>query len=272
MGLWAKSVVIFNAIREHGKQSLRSLADRPGLSKSSVHRHLQAIDRRDRYPESWFWETEAGRAWLIRLVVATLLVFGLKRGVGAETISEFFSRLRLEAHVGCSPSALRHVMHTLEHLILETGAAWEQEGIAHGEIRPVIGAVDETFLQRMMLVFMDLATGYLLMEEVAEDRSFDTWYNRANDRLKTLGTGVLYRVSDRAKALIKLASTGLGCLSIPDLFHLSHELAKGYSLSIFSRLRQAKGDLEQAQQRLETVQQNAQAEPVHLEQAQGAST
>ena len=174
MGLWAKSIVIFNAIRDHGKQSIRSLADRTGLSKSSVHRHLQAIDRRDRSPESSFWETEAGRAWLIRLVVASLLVFGLKRGVGAETLSEFFGRLRLEAHVGCSPSALRCVMHTLERLLLETAGAWEKEGIAHGEIRPVIGAVDETFLQRMMLVFMDLATGYLLMEEVSADRSFAT--------------------------------------------------------------------------------------------------
>src|SRR5678815_4991207 len=64
MGLWAKSVVIFNAIREHCKQSIRSLADRTGLSKSSVHRHLQAIDRRDRYPESSLWETEPGAAWL----------------------------------------------------------------------------------------------------------------------------------------------------------------------------------------------------------------
>src|SRR5919197_3732665 len=131
MGLWGKSVVIINAIREHGKQSIRSLADRIGLSKSSVHRHLQAIDRRDRSPESSLWETPAGRTWLIRLVVATLLVFGLKRGVGAETLSEFFGRLRLEAHVGCSPSALRCVMHTLERIILETAAAWEQEGIAH---------------------------------------------------------------------------------------------------------------------------------------------
>jgi IclR helix-turn-helix domain len=96
MGLWAQSVVIFNAIREHGKPSIRSLADRTGLSKSSVHRHLQAMDRRDRHPESSFWETEAGRPWLIRLVVATLFVFGLNRGVGAETLSEFFSRLRLE--------------------------------------------------------------------------------------------------------------------------------------------------------------------------------
>src|SRR5215471_15295993 len=209
MGLWAKSVRIFNAIRTHGQQSVRGLAERTGLSKSSVHRHLQASKRRDRYPESSLWETEAGRAWLIRLMVATLLVFGLKRGVGADTLSEFFGRLRLEAHVGCSPSALRCVMHTLERLLLETAATWEKDGIAHGEIRPVIGAVDETFLQRMMLVFMDLATGYLLMEEVAADRSFDTWFDRANDRLTTLGTQVLYLVSDRAKALIKLAHTGL---------------------------------------------------------------
>jgi hypothetical protein len=268
MGLWAKSVVIFNSIREHGKQSIRSLADRTGLSKSSVHRHLQAMDRRDRYPESSFWETPAGRAWLIRLVVATLFVFGLKRGVGAETISEFFSRLRLEAHVGCSPSALRHVMHTWARLILETAADWEQEGIAHGEIRPVVGAVDETFLQRMMLVFMDLATGYLLMEEVAADRSYDTWFERVNERLKTFGTEVLYMVSDRAKALIKLAHTGLGCPSIPDLFHLGHDLAKGYSLAIFGRLRQAKRDLEQAKQHLETLQKSIQADPVQIAQAQ----
>jgi IclR helix-turn-helix domain len=268
MGWWGKSVVIFNSIREHGKQSIRSLAARTGLSKSSVHRHLQAIERRDRYPESSFWETPAGRTWLIRLVVATLFVFGLKRGVGAETLSEFFGRLRLEEHVGCSPSALRTVMHTLERFLLESAAAWENEGIAHGEIRPVIGAVDETFLQRMMRVFMDLATGYLLMEEAAADRSFDTWFDRANERLTTFDTEVLYMVSDRAKALIKLAHTGLHCPSIPDLFHLGHDLAKGYSLAIFGRLRQAKRELEQAKQHLEKLHKHTQAEPAQVAQAQ----
>ena len=268
MGLWGKSVVIFNSIHEHGKQSIRSLADRTGLSKSSVHRHLQAMDRRDRYPESSFWETPEGRAWLMRLVVATLFVFGLKRGVGAETLSEFFIRLRLERHVGCSASALRSVMHTLEGLVLETTEAWEKEGIAHGEIRPVIGAVDETFLQRMMLVFMDLATGYLLMQEIATDRSDETWFERANARLSTFGTEVLYLVSDRAKALIKLAQKGFDCPSIPDLFHLAHDLAKSYSLAIFSRLRQAKQELDQATQHLETLSKKSPADPAHIAQAQ----
>ena len=115
---------------------------------------------------------------------------------------------------------------------------------------------------------MDLATGYLLMEKVAVDRSFDTWFARANARLTTFGTEVLYLVSDRAKALIKLAHTGLGCPSIPDLFHLGHDLAKGYALAIFGRLRHAKRDLEHAKQCLETVQKKAPIDPVQVAQTE----
>ena len=71
-------------------------------------------ERRGRHPESWLWETEEGRRWLTRLVLATLYTFGLKRGVGADTLSEFFVRLRLERQVGgASPSALRGVMEAL---------------------------------------------------------------------------------------------------------------------------------------------------------------
>jgi hypothetical protein len=272
MGLWAKSVLIFNAICKHGTQSVRYLAERTGLSKSSVHRHLQAVNRRNRYPEASLWETEAGRPWLLRLVVATLFVFGLKRGVGAETLSEFFGRLHVEAHGGCSPSALRSVMHTLERIMLESATAWEKEGVAHGEIRPVIGAVDETFLQQMMLVCMDLATGYVLMEEVTADRSYHTWCDRTNERLTTLGTEVLYMVSDRAKALLKLAQKGLRCPSLPDVFPLGHDLAQGYALGIFGRLRQAKRELEQAKQCLEQWQKHVQAEPAQVVQAQARVT
>src|SRR5438552_13620011 len=236
MGVWAKSLQIFNCLYDNGKQSVRRIAQKTGFSKSSVHRLQQARARRDTHPESRWWETEDGRCWRIRLVVATLYTFGLTRGVGADTISEFFGRLRLETHVGCSPSALRGVMQALEQVLLETAEAWEHEGIAAGEVRPIIGAVDETFLERMMLVFMDLVSGYLLFEEVAENRSYDTWYALVAARLEALGAGVLYLVSDRAKALMKLAETGLECLSIPDLFHLIHELVKSYSLAILGVL------------------------------------
>ena len=66
-------------------------------------------------------------------------------------------------------------MHMLERLLLETAAAWGERRHRRWRDTPVIGAVDENFFERMMSVFMDFATGYLFMEEVTVDRSFDTW-------------------------------------------------------------------------------------------------
>jgi len=250
MGFWTKSLQIFNAFCDNAKQSIRQVAQQTGLSKSSVHCLKQAMERRDKPPESWWWETESGRCWFIRLVVATLYPFGLKRGVGAETLSEFCGHLRLETQVGCSPSALRGVMHALEHVILETAKAWEHDGRADREGRPIIGAVDETFLERLRLVCMDLVSGYLLFEEVAEDRSYATGHALVAARLEALGAGGLSLVSDRAKARIKLAETGLECQSVPDLFHLIHELVQSYALVICGRLRQARQAFSQAQELL----------------------
>jgi Family of unknown function (DUF6399)/IclR helix-turn-helix domain len=246
MGFWDRSLLIFKCLCDHGKQSVRGLAQKTGCSKSSVHRLQQALERRDRHPESWLWETEEGHRWLTRLVVATLYTFGFKRGVGVETMSEFFARLRLEMQVGCSPSALRRVMEALAVTIAETARAWEHDGVAAGEVREIIGAVDETFLEQMILVFQDVPTGYIVQEEVADDRTYATWQALVDERLKALGTSVLYLVSDRAKALIQLAEKGLECLSMPDFFHLVHEIVKSYSLAVGRRLSQAHKDLAQA--------------------------
>src|SRR5713101_8012399 len=139
MGFWTKSLLIFKCLCDHGRQGVRRIAQQTGLSKSSVHRLTQAMERRDISPESWLWETAEGRQWLARLVVATLYIFGLKRGVGMDTMHEFFARLHLATQVGCSPSALRGVMQALEAALLKTAGAGEQEGRADGEEREIIG-------------------------------------------------------------------------------------------------------------------------------------
>lgn len=261
MGVWAKSLQICKCLGDNGKQSIRQLAYKTGFSKSSVHRLQQARVRRDTHPESWWWDTEDGRGWLIRLVVATLYTFGLKRGVGMDTMSAFFTRLRLDTQVGCSPGALRHVMQALEAQAFATAATWEQDASAAGEVREIIGGVDETFLERMMLVFQDVATGYLVLEDVADDRTFATWHTVVDARLKTLGTEVLYLVSDRAKALIQLAEQGLECLSMPDFFHCMHDLVKSYSLAIGQRVRHAQQELTQAKAALARRQRLPHAAP-----------
>lgn len=250
MGFWAKSLRIFKCLCENGRQGVGRIAHQTGCSKSSVHRLKRAMMRRDGHPESWLWETAEGHQWLTRLVVATLYTFGLKRGVGMETMSEFFARLHLERHVGCSPSALRGGMYTLEAALLETAGAWEQDACVGEEVREIIGAVDETFLEQMMLVLMDLRTGYLLLEDVAEDRTYTTWKAGVEARLTALGTGVRYLVSDRAQALSQLAEQGFECLSMPDFFHCMHDLVKGSALSLARHVRHARQELTQAEEGL----------------------
>jgi len=248
MRFWDKSLLVCKSLCENGKQSVRRIAQKTGLSKSSVHRLQQAMARRGGYPASWLWETAEGRRWLTRLVVATLSPFGLKRGVGLDTISAFFVSLRLEPQRGRSSTALRGVMQTVEAALLETAAAWERDGIAAGEVRDIIGAVDETFLEHLLLVFQDVSTGSLLLETVADDRPYATWKAVMEQRLAELGTGVWSLVSDRAKALIQLAAQGLECLSMPDFFPRVHAIVKRYSLAMGRRLRQAHQDLKHAEE------------------------
>ena len=140
-------------------------------------------------------------------------------------------------------------MQTLEATILETAATWEKAEVATGEGREIIGAVDETFLEHMVLVFMDLPTGYVILEETADDRSYANWHALVDTRLTALSAQVRYMVSDRAKALIQLAEKGLECLSIPDFKYLVHDIVKSYSLALGRRLHQAHQELHKAEER-----------------------
>jgi len=72
---------------------------------------------------------------------------------------------------------------------------------------------------------------------------------------------VLYVVSDRAKALIQLAEQGLECLSMPDFFHVTHEIVKSYSLAIGQRWRHAQQELTKATEALARRQGVLQAAP-----------
>ena len=92
--------------------------------------------------------------------------------------------------------------------------------------------MDETFFDDMLLVLMDLPSGYILFEETSKDRTYETWVEKIQFSTKYFILKVKYVVSDRAKALIKLAQQGFESLSIPDLFHASHEMAKIFGLSL----------------------------------------
>ena len=222
------------------------MARQPGLSKSSVHRLQHALERRTGHPASWLWEPEVGRQWLTRLVGAPLSTFGRKRGGGMDTMPAFCARLHLEPPVGCAPTACRRGRQAVEAAWLETAAAWEQEGGASGEGREVRGAGDAPFLERLRLVCLALAPGYLLLDEGADDRTYPPWKALGAARLTGLGTGGLDGGSDRAKARRQLAEQGLECLSMPDVFQGIPESVPRSALAMGQRWRHAQQERRQA--------------------------
>lgn len=265
MNLQGRCQQIFKVLRERGPQSIRKLARATGLPKSSVDRCCKGLRERARQvPEAALWEQEQGARWLRVLVLAVLFVFGLKGGVGVERIAEFFHRVRLERYLAVSPSALRSLRTQMEAVILAYQAEQERQIGQTARRVPLIAGADETFFERVILVMMDLGSGYLVLEEAAEDRTYGTWQERAQAALTKLGLELRYVVSDRAKALIKLALTGLGCPSVPDLFHALRDLAKVMGVSLSLKLAQVEKKLTHARQQLGVLE--AKGHDPHVQQ------
>jgi len=233
-----RSHQLYSVIKLPVHYTVRKIAEVTNIPKSSVQRLVKAILKRNQYSESHFWETEEGCQWLRILVYATIFLFGIKCGIGAETISQFFKMLRLTMHIAVSPTTIKDLRNKMEDVLIEYKDDQEKHHLRE-ELLRIAGGVDETFFKEMILVFMDLPSGYIFLEEESKDRSYATWKEKIQQILKKFNIDFKYTVSDRAKALIKLAQQGMNCLSIPDLFHASHEIVKLFGL----RLHRKQADL-----------------------------
>lgn len=232
MNLRERCQTVFKAGYQLSKTSFRSLARKTNLSKSSIHRLYHRIRRRNQHPESELWETEAGQKWLRLLVLATLFVFAVQGGIGCERLSQFFHLLRLQRHIGVSPTAIRSLRAQMESAIIDYQ---QQQHEVIGKISSqveVCAAADETFFEQVILVMLDLPSGYIFVEEITENCSFETWQQRVAQALKPLGLKVKYLVSDRAKAIVKLALNDLGTHSISDLFHVLYDLNRSIGFEL----------------------------------------
>ena len=133
------------------------------LTKSSVHRLYHRIVNRNQHPESPEGETEAGPNWLRLLVLATIFIFALQGGIGCERLSQFFHLLRLHRHIGVSPTALRSLRAQMESVIIDyQQSAHSTIGKISSQVEACVAA-DETFFDQVILVMLDLPSGYIFV-------------------------------------------------------------------------------------------------------------
>ena len=231
------------------RQTLRKIAVTTGISKSSVHRHRKAIERRNQYPESSFWETAAGSEWLSRLVFGLVYHFGIKQGVGAESLSEFICAVHLDTHVASSASALRQLKQRVNQTVIDYEGA-QSEHCIPSEGQGICVGADETFFGLPVLVLLELSSGYIFVETECENRTYATWIEQVNQWWQGSAWQCHYLVSDGARALVKLAVSGLGCLSVADLFHALRALGKPMGRSLGQQAATLKKQQDKLQQQL----------------------
>jgi hypothetical protein len=249
------------------RKSIRQIASLVHRSKSSVHRHIQAINRRNIYPESSLWETPEGEAWLRLMVIGSVYHFGIGCGVGAGKLSDFFHMLRIENHLGVSESSVQKLLKNIESLLPEFQKLCEESVVKKS--RKVVVAMDETFFgQFMIMVVIDLKSGYLLLEDIADDRCYETWHSKITPRLESMGIEVTHAISDRAKALIKLAVDGFGCESGADTFHAQYDISKWLGSPFGRKVKYAKKHLKTFENTGEIEKKEAADNLVYCQQGQ----
>lgn len=154
--------------------------------------------------------------------------------------------IRIDTQLGVSSSSLRKLMNDMELLLPQFQEECERS--IKKQPRKIVAGLDETFFgEFMILVMMDLQSGYLLLEEITEDRCFDTWYAKTAPRLESLGIEVNHAISDRAKALIKMAITGFECESGADVFHAQQDVSRWLGARLGKRVTAAEKNWEAAQ-------------------------
>jgi hypothetical protein len=129
------------------------------------------------------WETQAGQQWLRLLVFAALFVFALEGGIGCERLSEFFHLLRLQQHIGVSPSALRQLRTRMEEKILEYQLHVQSQLKQDGREVELCAAADEKFFDQVVLVMLDLPSGYILVNRESTVSDLAAFYSTSSTRL-----------------------------------------------------------------------------------------
>jgi len=167
--IWSK---VRNLLKLNPDSSQRMLARAIDLPSSTFNDQVRAQQARNQYPESLNWESEAGQQFLRRLVVSTLYTFGIKAGIGAKRIEEFFEHIRLYTHIGISESSVLRIIKQIELSILKYKDLQEldlQSSKVYGKELQVVLGLDETWIDEMLLVCQDLMSGYLFLNQVQQN-------------------------------------------------------------------------------------------------------
>jgi hypothetical protein len=236
MRLRERVVCLYKIFKNTDDSSLREIAKQTTIPKSSVHRHKVNQQIRIKTIGHDFFETEKGHIWLRRLILAVILIFGIQSGVGAETISLFFSAILITLYAGLSTSSVRKLKQEVRHVVDEYGDTETNKVLKSCEDKALHLGGDETgFGKYLFLLLMELKSGFIFIEKLVTDRKYKTWWSYVKNIPSKLKRIVSFG-SDGGKAVVKVGKSLVDETTM-DLFHLLQDVKKLFATKFHSKRR-----------------------------------
>jgi len=237
MSLFYRTRRVAKILVTNTTQTVRGMSKKVNISKSSAHRLKTSYKKRVASVGHEFFETERGHEFLRRLFLTVLLVFGIKMGVGAETMSLFFSMMLLTAYIPSSPSTLGKEENKLRELVSSYGDEMMKKVLGSCQDKPLHLGADETFFDdKVFLLLMELQSGFIFTEQLHKDRQRKTWISATQPCLSKL-TNVLSLAMDKGQSLLALGKTMTSAIVTMDLFHFLQDITRAFGAQFSAKHR-----------------------------------
>jgi hypothetical protein len=141
----------------------------------------------------------------------------------------------------------------IDHLLKEFGESERERLGALMPNRKITSCADETFFhEKMMMVFMEATSGFILAEQEEEKRDAVTWEKVIKTALKGLNVELIQVTGDEAGGLTSAVTNLLGIHKSSDLFHIQQDITKGLTSHLARRTERAEVALKKSLEEKET--------------------
>jgi hypothetical protein len=131
--------------------------------------------------------------------------------------------------------------------------------------RKITGCGDGTFFyEKMMMVFMEATSGFILAEQEEEKRNAETWKKVIESGLKGLNVELIQVTGNAASGLTSAVTNLLGIHKSSDLFHIQQDITKGLTSHLARRTKRAEEALKKCMEKKEKNLKEFQQKPEKL--------
>jgi hypothetical protein len=251
---WPRAAVV-NALDDFSdpeRPSQRQQAQQLGVPHATFNYWVRQHGPADADPVDSFFRSAAGELVLRRIVLAALTTFQLQGACGIRPVGTFLERAGLDRFVASSRGALHPLAAHIESDLVACRDC-EQPVLAQQMKPKTITVVpDEHFHSgKPCLVGLEPVAGFILVECYRDRRDATTWQEAIEEGTRGMRVEVVQLTSDRARALICCAETGLQAAHSPDLFHDQRDTLQPLLLPLTRPIRQAEKELEKAKKQVE---------------------